>query len=440
MRALAFMGRCALLASLSLAFAAPTMAEDSFTMGAAVEKALRDNPGITAARAGHDAAEEGRKSARGAFGPALSSTYGYTRYDHKPVSMGIARDDDLYAWTLRAKQNIFTGFNLLSTYQKAALEKDRQEAVVRNTELGLIATVQENFLGYLKARENVRSANDALERLKSQRKVTQAYYDVGLRPRLDVLQAEVDLSRAESDLILAENTEATQQARLNTLLALDLSAPVVYAGSLEYLPFDMTLEECLERAYRQRPDITIAARAIDIARKDKTIVESQYYPQIAAQMDWSKQGDHPNVDGSEISPSGFSQWSVGATASWTAFEWGRTYYAAEQAGQLVNKVRAEDANLRQEVAFEVKSRLLKVQEAAKRIGVARKGLDQAGEAYRMALARYEAQVGTNTDVLDALAKFTAAEATLTTARTDYLTALSKLMVSLGERKTELALH
>ena len=83
------------------------------------------------------------------------------------------------------------------------------------------------------------------------------------------------------------------------------------------------------------------------------------------------------------------------------------------------------------MAYEVKAQLLKINETRKRIKVAQYGLVQAKEAYRVALARYEAQVGTNTDVLDAQAKLSAAEASLTEAQADYLISLSVLYASMG---------
>lgn len=416
---------------------AATARGGEYDMRRAVEAALRDNQGVVAARAGRDAAEEGRKSARGAFGPAVSTTYGYDRLNEKPTSMSRELDDDTYTWTVGVSQPLFTGLRLLSTYQKAALETERQALTLDKSRLDLAVQVQEAFLAYLKSGENVRSAGDALRRLREQAKVTRAFYDVGLRPRLDVLQAEVDVSNAESLLITAESNHATQHARLNTLLTLPVAGNATYVGSLVPVGFDMTLEQCLERAYRNRPDVRIAGKAVEIAGKDVRIADSGLYPQVSANFNWATEGDRPEASGSTLSPTGFSQWSTGLKAEWSVFEWGKTWYSGQQARQVETQVRAEEANLRHEVAYEVQSRLLTLTDSSKRIVVATKGLVQAEEAYRVAVARYQAQVGTNTDVLDAQAKLTAAEATLTGAKAEYLDALSKLWAAMGELKPSL---
>lgn len=404
----------------------------------AVEQALEANPGMAAVR--HDllGAEEGRKSARGAFLPSATVTYGYTKYDHKkPNRDVVTSDDDVWGTTFNVHQDLFTGFNILSTYEKAELATENAEAKLRNTELSLITNVQQNFLGLLKAREDVRSAQDSVTRLKEQLKVTQAFYDVGLKPRLDVLQAEVDLARAEDTLIAAENTVATQLVRLNTLLGLEIDADVDYEGDLNYQPFTMAIEDALDKAYKDRPDLFIAAKSVEIAIKDKKIAYSALYPQLGADFNWNSTGDHMDVAGDQYSRTEYSSWNVALAASWKFWDWGKTYYAGKQAEQNVASLLKSADDTRKEAAYEVKSNHLSIRKAAESIRVNKKALEAAQEGYRMAVARYQAQVGTNTDVLDAQERLTAAEASLTAALADYKIALSKLYSSIGEKNPSL---
>ncbi|MCL1890180.1 MAG: TolC family protein, partial [Desulfovibrionaceae bacterium] len=103
-----------------------------------------------------------------------------------------------------------------------------------------------------------------------------------------------------------------------------------------------------------------------------------------------------------------------------------------QAGHAIRKLKADESALRQEVVYEVQSRFLDLANARERISVARKGLEQAGEAYRVASARYKSQVGTAIDVLDAQARLTASEVSLTNAQADYLSSLAALYAAIGE--------
>ena len=411
----------------------PAFAQQTFDMEDAVNYALKENKSIDSAYSSAEAAESGRKSARGAFGPSLSANYSADKRSKEPTYMGgIKGSKETYAWEVRMDQPLFTGFNILASYQKAALKEEQAQAQRRWVELNTIGLVQENFLALLSAREKVRSAQDSLDRLSTQLKITRQLYEVGLKPRLDVLQAETDVASAEDTLLQAQNALDTQQARLNTLLNLPLESNVEYVGELNFIPFSATLEDCLDRSYRLRPDIYIAAKTVEISYKDKMSAASNFYPHVYGYLSAESQGDTWRAAGSSIQDTDYSAWNIGATATWNLFEWGQSLYATQQASHIISKVKADEEDLLQQVAFEVKSDLLNLTEAAKRIKVAQRGLEQAQEAFRMAIARYEAQVGTNIDVLTAQASLSQAEAYLTTAKADYLSSLSRLYIAMGE--------
>lgn len=400
----------------------------NYTLEQAVQRALEQNFSIKASESGLRASESGRLAARGEFGPKLDSSYGYTNYQH---------DEDLYRWRVSLTQDIFSGFATLAAYERAALQKESSEASLAQARLDLILTVQQHFFAYLKARADVRSASDSYGRLLAQLRETRSFYDVGLRPRLDVLQAEVNASEAQDELIRARNSVETQRARLNTLLNIPLDSKAEYVGELTYIPFGSDLEQCLAQAYRQRPDISIAQKAIAMAERDKTSAASGFYPNVKGELAWATQGDSWTADGSPERARDYSEWSVGLTGSINLFEWGKSYYEVEKSSHSITRLRMEESDLRQEVAFQVQARLIDLDNAAKRIAVARKSVEQSREAYKVALARYREQVGTSLDVLDAQSRLTSSEVSLSGARADYLSALAAIYAAIGEENLNL---
>lgn len=402
-------------------------------MAQAVERALAHNPSLGAQEAQARSSEEGRKSRRGAFGPKLGMSYSAIKqYSKSEPSSSRPPEFGTYSWGVEISQPIFQGFRLLANYQRAALQEESDKAALRNAELSMTEQVQTEFLACLAADENVKSEKDALARLKDQLRITKAFHEVGLRPRLDVLQAEVNVSQAENVLIQIENARDTAYARLNTLLGLPATFNTAISGKLAYVPFRLSLEQCLSRAYAKRPDLFIAAKSVEIAQKDQKIVQADYYPQIEAYYNVSQRGNTPDLQKSGNHGSRSSTWEVGAMATWNVFQWGITFYDDKRAGWLVTKVRQEEENLKLNVGYEIKSRLLAVREAEKRINVAETGISQAQEAFDAAVARYQEQVGTNFDVLDASSNLTRATASLTSARADYLTALAQIYTAMGE--------
>ncbi len=421
---------------------APQAMPTTLDLKQAVEYGLANNPTMASARAQLLGSQYDQNSAMADFLPTATANYGVLNYDRQPRSGGVkSADQTTWSAQLNLHQPVFTGFQLLSTFQKAKLAKEQNEAKLTQTELSLIGAIQTNYLAHLKAKMDVKSAQDSVERLKSQLKVTTAFYDVGLKPKLDVLQAEVDEANAEQDLLKAQNSHDTTRAKLNSLLNLPLEAPVTYVGELSYLPFSLGLTDCLNRAYKGRPDILIGVKSVGMAEKDKTIAGSSFYPQVSADYNYYKKGDSPAVNESKyLSNSAQDYWTVGANASWTFFQWGSTYNKFKSGGESVNKMQADLENTKLNAGFEVKQYLLNQREAADRISVARKSVEASRESYRMALARYQAQVGTNTDVLDAQAKVSSSEASLSQALSDYQTALSNLYIAMGEKNPPLEIR
>ncbi|WP_018123413.1 TolC family protein [Desulfovibrio oxyclinae] len=411
----------------------------AYTLERCVQRALEANPTILAAKSQIQGADYGTKSARGDFLPSVTAGYDYKTYNREQ-SGGITAEHgkSSYTGSIVVTQPIFKGFSLLNNYQKQKLTKKRQEANLNNVELVVIQDVQTNFLALLKARMDVKSAEDSVERLRSQLKVNTAFYDVGLKPRVDVLQAEVELATAEQDLLKARNAVSTQTAKLNSLLNLPLTADINYVGDLQYDPFNLTLRQCLDRAYEFRPDLKIGEKAVEIAAKDAGIASSSFMPSVDGTVTYTKNSDEPGLqDEGYFTHESSETLTAGVSATWTVWQWGADYYDYKRTDEVVTQLEAELEDTRLNAGFEVKQALLSIREASDRIGVARKSVESAKESYRMALARYQAQVGTNNDVLDAQSRVTSSEAQLIEALADYNTAVANLYVAMGEKNPSL---
>ena len=83
---------------------------------------------------------------------------------------------------------------------------------------------------------------------------------------------------------------------------------------------------------------------MEIAQKDAKITAADFYPSVDATYDYSQSGNTPEMRGSPYDRTGYTDWSVGASASWTFFESGKTFNAYREARENVAKIEAELAN------------------------------------------------------------------------------------------------
>lgn len=424
---------CAALAC--ILFLPPSVkAGESYSMESAVERALRKNPDVESARFTVQAAESARKAARSDFGPTLDASYSYSRYSKDRPSR---YEPNVTTMTLQASQPLFTGFNLLNSYQKAVLEEERQALQLESQRLTVTADVQEAFVSYLKAEASISSTHRSLERARAQLDMAKTAWNIGLRPRLDVLQAETDLAKTEALLIKYENDRNVWLTRLNTLLDLPPDAAVEYKGSLDLTPFRRTLEACLRQALEHRPDLLMARKSVEMAFKDLGIAKSLFWPQVSAIVGWSTTGSHLDAAGSKYTQKDYSYGEIGLSINWTLFSSGKRVYLTQQARRQISALEAAVRSSVNNCAYAVRSSLLSTQDAYRSVKVSQRAVVSARESYADAKMRYEIQSGSYLDLLTAQSALSDAELAEISSRADCLIALSQLYETMGELHPDL---
>ena len=186
---------------------------------------------------------------------------------------------------------------------------------------------------------------------------------------------------------------------------------------LTYVPSSEELDNCIQLAYKQRPEIQEVTVKIEQAKKEVKLAKSDFFPDINFRFNYERQGDKSNVKGNPFQDA--ESWEVLVGAEWTFWEWGKTHFSVNE-----NKVRllqAIDAGIqvRDSVTLEVKEAYLNLKESEKNIFVAETAIEQAKENFRMNKERYQEQVATTTDVLDAQTLLAQAEKNYYHALSDY---------------------
>jgi outer membrane protein len=261
-------------------------------------------------------------------------------------------------------------------------------------------------------------AEQQVKQFEAQLGVTKAFFDVGIVPKNDVLQAEVQLANARQGLVKATNDVAIAKTSFNILLRREINTPLEVVDILGYQPFPMGFEASFEEALRQRPEIKAAQLNIDQAKQSVKIARSGFFPIISLAGNYSRTSEEPSTYG-DIR---IEEWTVQALATFTLWNWGNTAFKIGESKVKVTQAEDSKTQLIEAIALEVKNDYLNMLVAEKNIGVAEKAIEQAEENLRMNEERYKYQVATQTDVLNAVTL-------LTQARTNYYSALSDFNIA-----------
>ena len=413
---------------------APLTLEESIKI--AMERSLT----VHSAVMGVEGSEFRRKEAITNFLPLWTGQYNYTKYSY-PFFIGplgantflatatittpkalIAfldqnSNNNVYGLNTMVSQPLFTGGFNLATYRSAKLGVDSSKENLETAKRDLVLQVRVGYFTILRAEKFLAVAEQQVKNFEAQLEVTQAFFDVGIVPKNDVLLAEVNLANAKQQLVRAANDLATAKASFNILLRREVETPFEVVDILAHKAFPLSFEQSLEEALRLRPEIKTAQLSIDQAKENVKIARSAFFPTISLAGNYNRTSDWWTMGSLHN-----DAWTVQALATFTLWNWGNTAFKVGENNVKVKQAEDARTQLIDSVTLEVKDDYLNMQVAEKNVGTAEKSIEQAEENLRMTEERYKYQVSTQTDVVNAVTL-------LAQARTNYYGALSDFNVA-----------
>lgn len=381
----------------------------------AMVRAFATNPAIKIAGFEKDAARANLNAARASRwitvkGTGSASRGGYDEEWYKNHSnlQSSSRIGNTYSNSVSATMPLYTGGALSGSIKQAKAGYKSALVGVQKSYNDMRSTVTNGYFAVLQADDMQILSKESVTRLEEHLKNVKAQYDVGVVAKVDVLRSEVELANAQQNLIKAENAYKIAEANFNKIIGLPLATNLFLEDTLTYTPYEQDLAYCLDYASKNRPELEQAKQGVEAARGAVKVARSGYQPQISAvaSQNWATGDGHWPADEE-------SNWTVGVQASLTIFDTGVTRSKAHAAEANYFSAQETYRDTVDAVMLDVRSQYLNMREAEKRISTTEVAVSQAEEDYRIAQLRYQAGVGTNTDVLDA-------QVALTDAQTNYL--------------------
>jgi len=407
------------------------------TLEESIRIALDRNLKLHSATEGVAGSEFRRKAAQTDFYAKWTGQYGYTHYND-PVTVGysavtlpsgkvVNTDKDIYSLGTTISQPLFAGGSILSNYRLEKLGVDVSKTDVETVKRDIVLQVREGYFNILRAEKFLDVARQTVKQFSAQLEVTKAFFEVGIVPKNDVLQAEVRLANAKQGLVRAENDVVLAKSFFNSLLRKEIEAPLQVIDILGYSPFSLRFEDSLKEALEKRPEIRTANLKIEQAKEGVKIAKSAFFPTINLSGNYSRLSDDPLLMGDHRG----ERWTVQGLATFTLGDWGKTAYKVGESKVKVTQGEDSKVQLIEGITLEVKNDYQIMLVAEKNISVSEKAIEQAEENLRMNEERYKYQVATATDVLDAVILLAQARVNYYGALSDFNIAKARLERAMG---------
>jgi outer membrane protein len=408
-------------------------ADDSTTplsLKETIERAIEANLSLKQSQEEVKAAEETRKVSITRFLPTFSTSYDYLHRNKEltqsltglgPGPEFVVRPEDEYTFVTSFSQPIFRGFELINQYKISDLGLNAAELSEKITRQDVILDAKNAYYSVLKTQKLLEVSEQRVIQIASQKEVAENFFEVGMSPLNDLLQAQATLANARQGLIAAQNNLEIAKSQFNIVLRRPVNSPVAIEDVLDYTPLVHDIDFYLSSARDNRLEIKVADLEAEIAEKEVMLARKDYYPSINLTGRYTRIGDQYDVDGGE-GISDATSWNIQAMAQWDFWEWGRTSFGVKEKLHRLSQAQYRRTQILDNIELEVKTSFLRTKEGEKNIITVEKAIEQAKENFRINQERFKEQVATTTDVLNA-------QTLLSDTLTNYFNALYDFKIS-----------
>ncbi len=347
----------------------------------------------------------------GQFLPKLSVSAGYT-----PLSLNRTYSDPstgsiVKTQTERVDLSVTTSLNLFNGFQDYA---SLQAAIKRKTAAGLslsrarqiiVYDITQAYYQVLLNRELLKIASENLSSSRDQLQLTKRQYEIGIKPVTDYYQQQAETSNNELTAIKADRQLRQSRLELLRRLRIDPSGEISIAGiavdSLMLLPVNLDRDSLLSQGLAQRKDLESSLSSTSAAKWEITRAASQRYPKIDLTFNLFTGGYPYYATTAAVSPSSYDYppltdqlsdlvgYSLTLSLNWAVFDGFITRNNIEQAKIAYLNRGLDTADLKHDIAIDIRLAANSYDAAFAQIETAEKGLQAAEKAFETVKRKYD---------------------------------------------------
>jgi len=369
--------------------------------------------------------------------PTVGLSGDYTRLDEVASFGSITIGDlDNYSAGLSVTQPIFAGGSIIAKINTGKLVSLLADQTVRAAVQDVIYAAYYSYYDVLLNQHLCRISADAVRSAEAHLDSVKQKRQGGVASDFDVLRAEVELSNFQAELIQNKNAINIAKANLLKVMGVSQDSDFVLSDELTYVSLKMGMEQAVEVAYRNRPDLFGRQFDIKLQKELLNIARSRYWPSISGFYDntWSKPDPHNSmkIEWGRV-------WQAGIVATLPLFD------GLSREGEIIQqKARVKQSQIdlidaEETALFELTKALLSIENAEEFVQSQRLNLARAEEGLRLAEVGYKEGINTQVEMIDAQAALTKARAFYYQSVYSHLIAkldLQKAMGTLTELRIE----
>jgi outer membrane protein TolC len=238
---------------------------------------------------------------------------------------------------------------------------------------------------------SVRAQLDTARALHSQ---AESLRKSGIVAGIDVVRAEVRLSTEQQRATASENEFQKSKLQLARVIGLPIGQTFTLRPDLPAVPVpEMTLEQALDRAYKERPDYLAALERVSAAEASRRAVVGELLPSVKVLADYGTIGLTLGT--------ALPTFNVTGALAVPLWEGGRVQGRLAEADADLRNRRAEAEDVKSEVYYDVRTAFLDLQASQEELATATRSRELAALQLTQSRDRFAAGVVSNVEVVQA---------------------------------------
>ena len=407
------------------------------TVADVIERALRHNLGVLMSEQGTERASSARAVALADLLPNVTASATAARRKNNLEAFGFPLDNapagttfpkvvgpfNVYEGRVFLSQSIFD-LNAINEVKSESHNLTAARLSYRSARDFVVLVAANAYLQTMAADARLTSAKAQLETADALHRQAESLRQSGIVAGVDVIRAEVRLTTERRRTTAAENDFEKSKLQLARLIGLPIGQTFTLSADLPNVPSpDVTFDDALERAYKQRPDYLAALEKVRAAEASRRAVVGEGLPSVKVRADYGTIG----LSWNSLLPT----FNVIGEVAVPIFEGGRVQGRLTEADAELRERRAEAEDMKTEVYYDVRSAFLDLRSTEEELKVSTRARELAALQLTQSRDRFAAGVVSNIEVVQAQEAVALASEQYITAQYGFNLAKAMLARSLG---------
>ncbi len=393
-----------------------------WTLDDVVRIALSRHPLVTKADADTGAAEARRGQAKSAYYPTIGLAAEYARTRSFSTQSGPAETIETKSVEGNVTQVIADFGRRSASVDRAGALRDSFRETGRSVRQDVAFAAKVAYFDVLRTGRILTVQKETVAQRESLVRQSRAFYDAGIRARIDVARSEANLYGARADLASAES--AVKVARVTLLQRMGIDWPpdfeLSYAESSGEIPG--SLADWILEAEGNRPELRALQAQERAAENAVSAARAGHNPVLTGNGSYGYAAEDLPLR---------EAYNVSVLLSFPVFSGFLVHNQVVEAEALLASARASVTEERRIIRLDVEQAALAVQETSQRIEARRKEKDASDENLRLATARYQVGAGDIIEMIDAQVQAAQSDTSLIEALYDREVATARLLRAIG---------